>query len=82
MDRKKLARINNLGREILTLETRLACAKANVHAARLMLDRDDLTCREWSEAAGEYGRGCGSMFALEKRLRVVLGRFHFEVSTI
>ena len=82
MDRRKLSRINRLGQEILTLESRLEGVKARIHAARLNLDRDYQTRREWSESAHEYGVSCGSAFALEKRLKIVRGRFHFEVSTI
>jgi len=82
MDRRKLSRINRLGQEILSLQSRLEGVKARIHTARLNLDRDNLTSREWSESAHEYGVGCGSAFALEKRLQIVRGRFHFEASTI
>ena len=82
MDRRKLARINRLGQEILSLESRLDSARYQVNAARLELDRDDLTYRQWSDTASEYGMASGCVFGLERRLRIVRGRFHFEVQSV
>ena len=82
MDYLKLARINILGREIMTLESRLASVQFRVQAARERLDEDTLTFREWNEAAHEYGISSGSAFAIDRRLQVVRGRFHFVASTV
>ena len=82
MDRRKLARINKLGQEIISLESRLDSARYQANAARLNLDRDDLTYHEWNSAAREFGLSSGSVFGLEKRLRIVRGRFHFEVQSV
>jgi hypothetical protein len=82
MDHQKLARINNLGREIMALESRLASVQFHIQAARERLNEDNLTFRDWSEAAHEYGVSSASAFALDHRLTIVRGRFHFEADTI
>jgi hypothetical protein len=82
MDHRKLSRINNLGREIMALESRLASVQFHIQAARERLNEDNLTFREWNEAAHEYGISSGSAFALDRRLQVVRGRFHFVAATV
>lgn len=82
MYRIPLTRINTLGREIMSLESRLASVQFHIQAARERLDDDRLTFREWNEAAHEYGLFSASAFALERRLKIVRGRFHFITSNV
>ena len=82
MDNLKLSRIIHIGREIMVLEVRLREADNRLRTAQAELDRDNLTTREWTNAAHEYGVAHGIRCSVDNRLRIVRGRFHFEVQNV